>query len=231
MNYKLLPKRICFGRHVQSSGNVMTEDDRAASTTINLDFPPTVTGLTQASCTWQYAEDEGISPSYVFTSPFKRCVTTSEKVFPGKYAIEDARLAERWRGIHHTLSKEEIAAQYPLETAISERSGLYFYRPTGGESCLDVEVRLWSFLHSLAAYDLSEGLVAIISHGRLHQIFEKLILGQEVREFELGPVVDEGSLSFYERVDDRPGTLYRVIERNIVPWRGKISADDSVAPA
>ena len=89
--------------------------------------------------------------------------------------IEDSRLNEKWDGIFHSLHLNQIKERYPEQIDLKEKYGWYHYRPPGGESGPDVEMRIRSFLRDLVENQAYVGQqVIIVGHGNWFHLFEKI---------------------------------------------------------
>lgn len=174
INNNLLPQIIIFCRHAESVGNAIGLDDNSTKEMANHKFELSPIGQQQVSQTSNFILShfpDGFAEYYV--SSFFRTQATFRGLF-GKNIIpfEDPRLDEWWKGIFHSLSKEEVARHYPAESAVLEREGWYHYRPPQGEAGKDVEARILSFLNSLTPVDS----IFICGHGRWFSFLERLLL-------------------------------------------------------
>ena len=75
----------------------------------------------------------------------------------------DERLREREFGILDLLTKQGIVARYPSEAKRRDRLGKFYYRPPGGESWVDVALRLRSLRDSLVR-EHADRRVMIVTH-------------------------------------------------------------------
>lgn len=131
-------------------------------------------GYKQADELFEFFKGKGIK--CVYTSPLKRCMVVAEK-FKGICDVRvDRRLRERSFGIFESMSWEEIEQAYPEEAKAFLRDPFY-YRPKGGESFCDVELRVKDFIDS-ELKDL-DGDVLIVSHGGVNRVFIAYLLGME----------------------------------------------------
>ena len=174
IKHDLLPQRITFCRHAESFGNARGLDDNSTREVANHQFELSQKGRGQISQTRDFIQSNfpnGFSEYYV--SSFFRTRATFRGLFGDNIVpYEDPRLDEWWKGIFHSLSKEEIARHYPAESAVLEREGWYHYRPPQGEAGKDVEMRILSFLNSLTPADD----IFICGHGRWFSFLERLLL-------------------------------------------------------
>lgn len=137
----------------------------------------TPTGIQQAEHTGRYLAT--FPPFYrVCVSPYQRTIETAEAI--GRqlgYAAEfrfDERLREREHGIMDGLTNSGYKEKYPDEFARREREGRYYYRPLGGESYPDVNLRVYSFLSSIRQNYAGRN-VLVVAHAIVIWAFQKTI--------------------------------------------------------
>src|SRR3954470_19590986 len=82
------------------------------------------------------------------SSPYVRERQTAEMI-PGGQGPSDERLRERELGVFDLLTHRGVVARYPEEAERRRRIGKLYHRPPGGESWLDVTLRVRSFLGDL----------------------------------------------------------------------------------
>jgi len=168
-------------RHAESWGNVFSKHDPKAFEIASCDFSLTPRGRTQAQIAGECLRTNfGNFDSY-FTSYYVRSKETFEIMFPGIRAIEDPRLAEAQWGIWQFMPEAEIAVKYPDELKRRERDGIGHYRALGGESWMDIEIRIQSFLATLRMEHGGER-VLIVGHGNWILMFERIIRGLTMKE-------------------------------------------------
>lgn len=222
----LLPKRLTFIRHAQAIGNVMTEDERAACEIPNHRYPLTDMGLLQPEYVAEYlAEIWGSAvPDLFCQSTFLRPQTTLEivlrKIGINRTPITDSRLDEKWDGIFHELSRNEIEQRYPEQVRLRKRSGYYHFRAPGGDNCPDVEMRIRSFFAEPRVQNAKH--VCIVGHGRWFIILQKLIHDLSVEEFMVLVKTKDycPNCSVTEYI--APYAL-SPLPKMITPWRGKMA--------
>ena len=169
-----MPNQIIFCRHAESIGNANSLDDNSTKETANHQFKLSPHGQNQVTQVRDFVSSSfpnGFSEYYV--SSFLRTQATfrgiwGESVLP----FEDPRLDEWWKGIFHSLTKDDIAEYYPIESTTLKREGWYQYRPPQGESGKDVELRILSYLNSLSPVEN----IFICGHSRWFNFFERLLL-------------------------------------------------------
>lgn len=123
----------------------------------------------------------------MWVSPYKRTRNTAEIIntminLPEAYVKEDSMLVEMDFGLFDGLSKTEMQEMYPVEWAKFQKDrlekGKFFARRPGGESALDVEMRIRLFLDTIFRDYNSGGPnnLIIVCHGALMNVFLKAFL-------------------------------------------------------
>ncbi|KKS37597.1 MAG: Phosphoglycerate mutase, partial [Parcubacteria group bacterium GW2011_GWA2_42_14] len=165
-----------------------------------------------------------ILPPFLFGS--YRCKHRGKvRMYPNvKEPHEDPRLDEADRGIWHTMTKEDIEKFMPWEIKRKNRVGLYRYRPFGGESWPQVELRIHSFLGTLAR-DYSGDRVLIVGHGNWFILFQRLIHHFSIKEAERRyheAVLENTSITVYEEaaIGGKSRMVLNKKYDNFVPWKG-----------
>lgn len=225
------PRLLVMVRHAESEGNVLSVEDRPKFDKGAQLYGLTELGYAQARITGEYVRREFAPFEVKYTSYYTRAVQTMQHLVPqGTKWYEDPRLAEAQRGIWHTMTHAEIDQYYPGERVRKTREGLYHYRAPGGENWPDVELRIHSFLGTLAR-DCSGKSVLIVVHGHWHILFEKLIhhfsAEEAVRRYEQREeVTTEG---FRGHMENASVMIYRGYGGSLageatyhVPWKGKL---------
>ena len=132
--------------------------------------------------------------------------------------VSDSRLDEKWDGIFHELSKEELKLKYPDQIRLRKRSGYYHYRAPGGQNCPDVELQIRSFILDHCTLNFDNTL--IVGHGRWFLLFQKILHDLSVEKFldmKSNVKCDNASVSVY---NFNESTI--VAGGNFTPWKGKI---------
>lgn len=218
------PSKIVLVRHGESEGNVKTADERAGFCLATHNYGLTDKGKKQAEITGKYLRDQFGNFDVNYVSYYKRAKDTMKIMCPGVRVYEDSRLAEAQRGIYHSLTRAEIEKQYPNELVRKEKEGLYHYRPWGGENWADVELRIHSFLGTLAR-DCEDQSVLIVVHGHWLILFQKLLehfpIEEALKRYE-NSVAKNASVTSYNR--EVRGKTQRLAPgiTNLVPWEGKL---------
>ena len=148
-------------RHGQSLGNVANDAarDRALArlelTDRDMDVPLSALGAQQSDAFGAWLADQPPEevPDVIVSSPYQRAMATAQRVVAAARldveVIPDERLREREFGILDLLTHKGVEAEYPVEAARRARLGKFYYRPPGGESWVDVALRLRSLRDSL----------------------------------------------------------------------------------
>ncbi len=176
------PVRLWLIRHGQSVGNLADEAARAAGAEeIRLDErDPDVAlsalGEQQAAAVGRIWPP-GERPSRVMCSPFARARSTARLAL-GAAGLDvpvhlDERLRERDLGVFDGLTAAGITRRYPDETARRALLGKFYYRPPGGESWVDVALRVRSFVADRLRE--SPEPVAVFSHQAVLLVFRYVL--------------------------------------------------------
>ena len=173
MNPELL--ELWLLRHGQSLGNVANDAAREAGTDRldladrDMDVPLSDLGVEQATAFGKWlgglrAEER---PDVAVSSPYLRAMETARHVIQAAEIelelVADERLREREFGIVDLLTHRGIAAEYPGEAARRSRLGKFYYRPPGGESWVDVALRLRSLRDSIVR-EYPDRRVLLLTH-------------------------------------------------------------------
>lgn len=182
-------KKIIFIRHGQSLGNARGLDDESLVDTPNYLFGLSDQGKIEASQAGQRLLDLGLSWDQSFISTYLRtqetfkfinnvCKSTNEPII-------DSRLNEWWRGIWHTMNKDDVYKYFPMEKEIAKREGWYHYRAPGGQAGQDVELQIYSFLNDFIYGTYSDlPTILVLGHGKWAILFWRIITGTTVDEAE-----------------------------------------------
>jgi broad specificity phosphatase PhoE len=162
-------------RHGQSLGNVANDRARAEDlerldlVDRDMDVPLSELGQEQARAfgRWLAEQPDDATPDVIVTSPYVRAADTARLVLDAAGrevdVIADERLREREFGILDLLTHRGVAATYPSEAARRDRIGKFYYRPPGGESWVDVALRLRSLRDSLVR-EHADRRVLVVTH-------------------------------------------------------------------
>lgn len=139
------------------------------------------------------------------SSPYIRTMeTASLMVVPGAQWRRESLLRERDFGVWEGRSRHEIRKSFPYEAEYKDRNR-YLYRPTGGESLGDVELRVREVLGSLAR-EMEGRRVLCVTHEDVIWAFryrlEKMTIKAYLAEHEEGAEVPNGGILHFTR--ERP---------------------------
>ncbi len=160
-------------RHGQSLGNVandaakVTPVDRLDIAERDMDVPLSELGCQQADAfgDWLGGLPAEQQPDVVVTSPYVRATETARRVLAAAgmdiRLVRDERLREREFGILDLLTHQGILAAHPAESERRRRLGKFYYRPPGGESWVDVALRLRSLRDSLVREHADRRLLVV----------------------------------------------------------------------
>jgi broad specificity phosphatase PhoE len=181
---------------------------------------------------------DGEAPDVVISSPYVRAAETARLVLDAAdleiEVIADERLREREFGILDLLTHRGVEATYPTESARRDRIGKFYYRPPGGESWVDVALRLRSLRDSIVR-EHADRRVLVVTHEVpiivLRYLIERLD-EQGALALSRGARVANCSLTTYVRDDD-------LLRLDLDAWTAPLEAqrtpvteesDDAVAP-
>lgn len=201
-------------RHPETEGNVVTNSEMSKLERPNHLFRPTEKGMVQIDrAITTYAELGLNMPIFVMHSTALRTKVLASRLgaiygIVGRPLVEDSRLNEKWDGIFHSLTTEEISARYPEQIDLREKQGWYHHKPFGGESGPDVEVRIRSLLQELGSVPTHLGkTIVLCSHGNWQFLFEKIALGQSASLTEIAREtrpIPNCAISVYEFFPQNP---------------------------
>jgi 2,3-bisphosphoglycerate-dependent phosphoglycerate mutase len=178
--------RLFFMRHGESKGNIQAKltPENPVGETANHEYELSVEGLKQVIKSGQWLRQSyrmDLLSCSIFTSTFVRTQQSCELALPNREFTDDSRLDEHWRGIWHTMPKQEVLDKYPEEDAIYKRNGWYHYRAPGGQSCPDVEAMIHSFLLDLQLNHAGRNIF-LFGHGNWQVLFRRIIEHKTVAE-------------------------------------------------
>jgi probable phosphoglycerate mutase len=194
------------------------------------DVELTGTGRRQAAAVgkWLAELPADRRPEVVVTSPYRRARETWRLAAEASgldlpAPVTDDRLVDRRLGEFEMMTRAAIARRFPEEARRAE-GGEHRYRPPGGESFADIEVRLASFLADLNSAYAGRRVIAVAHDAvvlMMRAVIEELDWDGVLR-VSTGDSVRNGSIT---RFDGRSGRL--VLDRyNAVDHL----PDDSAAP-
>ncbi|WP_433862073.1 histidine phosphatase family protein [Streptomyces sp. L7] len=215
--------KILLVRHGESTANVAATAAEAAGEEVidvgarDADVPLSELGERQAAALRpRLAAELGADRrgALVWSSPYRRAVSTARLALDGDAFVVDERLRDRELGILDALTRHGVDTRLPQEAARRRWLGTFYYRPPGGEAWTDVALRLRSFARELPAADRRP--VLVFTHDAVVSLFLYVLLGwteQELNAYLLDRVV--GNATVTTLVADGGG------------WRVEAFADDA----
>jgi broad specificity phosphatase PhoE len=205
-------------RHGQSLGNVANDAARAESAE-RLDIAERDMDVTLSELGRQQAESFGRwlreqpperQPAVVVSSPYVRAVETARLAMAAAgldaELTLDERLREREFGILDLLTTRGVAAAFPSEAERRARVGKFYYRAPGGESWVDVALRLRSLRDSLVR-EYADRRVLVVTHEVpiiiMRYLVERLDEHAALALSHSGRVANCSLTSFVRGTDDR----------------------------
>jgi broad specificity phosphatase PhoE len=226
------PLRLVIVRHAESAANLRRlYIDQANSYDMELglgvrdaDVALTPFGEEQARATGRGLNQHG--PFHVvYVSPYRRTRQTAELICtelePRPRSIIEERIREKEFGIFEGLTRHGGQTRHPEEWARREKIGKYYYRPPGGESFPDVNLRVHSFLGTLIREHTGQR-VLVVTHSVVVLCFRRLLERldeQELLTLDKTDDVKNAALLTYEigTRDGRSGVLVRT-QWNVTLW-------------
>ncbi len=179
------PSLFAVMRHAESLATERRKHlEQVSSRDVNLgldmrdvDVPLAPEGRENARLTGRRLNDWGPF-DVLYVSPYKRTIETAEEVLSGlqhrPLLVKEERLREKEWGIFEGLTKHGIREKHPEEHERRKRVGKYFFRPPGGESYADVNLRVHSFIGTLVREHPGQR-VLVITHQVVVLSFRKLL--------------------------------------------------------
>jgi 2,3-bisphosphoglycerate-dependent phosphoglycerate mutase len=167
------PTELWLVRHGQSLGNVARDrarDEQVETLDIaerDMDVPLSDLGVQQAQALGRWLGAQERRPEVVLASPYERASQTAS-IALNEAGLDlrvhlDERLRERELGVLDLLTSHGVATRYPIEAERRRRLGKFYHRPPGGESWVDVALRIRSLRDSLAREHLDKR-VLLVTH-------------------------------------------------------------------
>jgi broad specificity phosphatase PhoE len=175
-------------RHGESEANVAASAAEATGA-LRIDVPardPDVQlsdrGLRQAEALGRRLGEDP-APDAVRVSPYRRARSTAEVALAAAgwdvAPRVDERLRDRELGVLDTLTGHGVRELHPEEAERRRFLGKFYYRPPGGESWVDVALRVRSVLPELEA---SGDRVLVVAHDAVIWLFRAVCERIEERE-------------------------------------------------
>ena len=223
-------------RHGQSEGNVARDAAEVAQAheldiaDRDMDVPLSDLGRRQAVAfgRWLADQPEDERPDVVLSSPYRRAADTARLVVEtagvadGHVRIDD-RLREREFGILDLLTHRGVEARHPEDARRRERLGKFYYRAPGGESWVDVALRLRSLRDSIVR-EHADRRVLIVAHEVplfiMRYLIEELDEAGALALSRNEPLANCG-LTTFERDPDG------LLGRKLVNWTAPLDVSDT----
>ena len=162
--------RLFLIRHGQSAGNLAADDARRGGAThlaletrdMDVDLSPL--GEEQARDTATWARSVGLVDVVVYASPYRRAERTARIAFPDAVPRLDERLREREFGVLDRLTHRGVEKQFPEQAAARAFLGKFYHRPPGGESWVDVALRIRTFVTDLLLETEPDQELVVVTH-------------------------------------------------------------------
>ena len=164
-----------IARHYAEANNLLTIDfpEREA------DVPLSELGKNQSVALGNQFELQTEEPTLIISSPYLRAVETARIIsetagFENKEIVLDERIRERELGVFDRLTRLGAMKKFPEECAKRELVGKFYHRPLGGESWVDVALRVRSFWCDVRENYAGER-VLIVTHEVVIRIFRYVL--------------------------------------------------------
>jgi broad specificity phosphatase PhoE len=190
-------------------------------------FVLTDDGIEQARQAGEWIDARFGSDSFdaYFASTYQRTQETFAEMFRGRkkngHQIEpiiDARINEICRGYPGRLGEERIAAEFPEEVITYALNGWYHNIPLCGQSCVELEHIIHSFLAFLRE-TCNGKRVLIAGHGTWINLCCRILTNRSISETEnlhYKKFYLNCGVTVFEK--DEQGHL-RLTEENVKPWK------------
>lgn len=185
-NLQKWPNLLVLVRHGQSIFNeerdlanrgVIKTYTAKIKNTRDADLPLSKLGKYQAQKTGEYLKRKYKSFDLIFTSPYKRAYDTAKIIIrrlPKIKFIVEERIREKEPGITDGLTRDELKELFPYEYARRMKENKYYYKPMGGESYPDLNLRIWSFLSTIVR-EYSGTSILVVCHSAVLLSFRKTL--------------------------------------------------------
>jgi probable phosphoglycerate mutase len=191
-------------RHGESAGNVARDLALASEELViniegrDTDVPLSALGERQA---WALGHTllSGTPLDVMLVSPYRRAQQTATLMLAAAGRTvpiaTDERLREKEFGMFERLTRWGIALKFPDEMAARRRIGKFYYRPPGGESWVDVILRLRSVCETMR-HAYAGRHVAIVAHQVIVLCMRYIVEGMNEEQLlavdRAGPVANCG---------------------------------------
>ena len=213
------PALLVIMRHATTELNLkrLYQDDEVfINETRDADARLTDAGREEARKTGRYLNQYG-SFDVLYVSPYVRTRDTAgivlEVLESKPPLVLEERVREKEFGVLEGMSRGARKKFQPEEMDRRNKVGKYYYRPPGGESYPDVNLRLQSFLGTLVREHAGRR-VLVVTHSVVVLLFRRLLERleeKEVLDLDRHHEVKNASLLVYESGarDGREGVLVR----------------------
>jgi broad specificity phosphatase PhoE len=205
-------------RHGESIGNVAREEAEStgalsiAMPMRDADVPLSELGVQQARAVGRWlAEDQGQRPDAVWSSPYLRARQTARtalaELADPPALRQDERIRDRELGVLDLLTRRGVGVRFPAEAERRSWLGKFYYRPPGGESWVDLVLRIRAFLADLERGPW-HGRHLIVSHDAVILLFRYVceqLDEDSVFQIARSGSVTNASVSRLVRSDGEPG--------------------------
>ncbi len=210
-------------RHGESMGNVAAAAANVAGAEViqvghrDPDVPLSPVGVEQATALGRGFADllADDLATQVWASPYERALQTARTGLAAAGLdvpiLVDERLRDRELGVLDLLTRLGVANRFPLEAQRRQWWGKFYHRPPGGESWVDVALRLRSFLRDLGDFPDADRALLVV-HDAVVMLFRYLCEGMDEHQvLELGATdpVRNVSLTVLRREPGGPWHLVR----------------------
>ena len=210
------PDVLWVVRHGESAGNVARDHaeahelERIDIAERDMDVPLSGLGERQSAALgrWMAAQDD--RPTSVWVSPYVRAQQTAQVALEAAGldlpVRVDERLREREFGVLDLLTRRGITARFPEESERRRRLGKFFHRPPGGESWVDVALRVRAALDDVRR-DGDGERVMVVAHQVVvliaRYVVEEMTEAEVLAVDRLGDVAN-CSVTSYDIADGAP---------------------------
>ena len=194
-------QRLTLVRHGESMGNVADAQAQADGAAVvgvatrDVDTPLSEIGIDQARAWGRWLAEQPSSDRFdaVWCSPFVRAQQTAQLALDTAGMTVPLRVDERLRdrdlGVLDTLTSAGVAARHPDEAARRAWLGKFYHRPAGGESWVDVILRVRSVLRDLDEQEDGHQVLVVCHDAVIMSI--RYVLEQLTEEAVLGIARDD----------------------------------------
>jgi broad specificity phosphatase PhoE len=168
-------RELILVRHGESEGNVAAAEAHAAAADVidvsardaDVDLSPLGREQAQAVGRALGALAEQARPQGLVVSPYLRARETA-RIACAEAGLDlptrvDERLRDRELGVLDRLTFEGVTSRFPEEAERRRWQGKFYHRPAGGESWVDVALRLRTWIADLDRAPVTERLL-VVSH-------------------------------------------------------------------